>query len=63
MNRRKETKNGTFLVEAARNVIVLPVEAPMAPMRIAGTAMNMHPNEAKNDSTRALFGVLHDNTR
>ena len=60
---RKVVKSGTSLAEAGHNVTVLPVEAPIAPMRIAGTAMNMHPNEAKNDSTRALFGVLHDNTR
>jgi len=56
-------KSATSLAEAGYNVFVLPVEAPMAPMRIAGTAMNMHPNEAKKDSTRALFGVLHDSTR
>ena len=60
---RNVVKSGTSLADAKLEVIVLPVEVPMAPMRIAGTAMNRHPKEAKNDSTRALFGVLHDNTR
>lgn len=54
---------GLLRQKLEHNVFVLPVEAPMAPMRIAGTAINIHPNEAKNESTRALFGVLHDNTR
>lgn len=44
-------------------VIWLPVEAPMAPMSIAGIAMNMHPKEAFRDNIRAFPGVLHDNTR
>ena len=44
-------------------VMWLPVEAPMAPMSIAGIAMNMHPKEAFRDNIRAFPGVLHDNTR
>ena len=46
-----------------QDVTTLPVEAPMAPIRTAGTAIKMHPNEAKNDSTLAPVAVLHDNTR
>ena len=63
MTERSEVKSGTSLAEAGQSVTVLPVEAPMAPIRTAGTAKSKHPNEAKNDSTRAMFGVLHDNTR
>ena len=63
LTERSEVKSGTSLAEAGQSVIILPVEAPMAPMRIAGTAKTRHPNEAKNDNTRAMFGVLHDNTR
>ena len=44
-------------------MMVLPVEAPMAPIRTAGTAMKMHPKEALKDNIRALLAVLHDNTR
>lgn len=41
----------------------LPVEAPMAPMRTAGTAISTHPNEAAKERPFALAAVLHDNTR
>lgn len=41
----------------------LPVEAPIAPIRTAGIAINKHPNEAAKDRPLALAAVLHDNTR
>ena len=42
---------------------VLPVEAPIAPMRTAGTAISRHPNEAATERPWAFRAVLHDRTR
>ena len=43
-------------------IIRSPVEAPMAPMSTAGTAMIIHPREAFRDNIRAFTGVLQQHT-
>lgn len=40
----------------------LPVAVPMAPMRTAGMAIIMHPNDAENDRYLAWVDVLHERT-
>lgn len=41
----------------------IPVDAPIAPMSIAGSAITRHPKAARNDSTWAYIADEEERTR
>lgn len=44
-------------------IMLLPVEAPMAPISTAGMAISRHPMEAVQETVLDVDGDLHDKAR